>query len=253
MTPPYKTLLIDDEKLAVKRLARLLIEHEDTIEIIGEAYNGAEGLQLIEALRPDLIFLDIEMPVLNGFEMLSQLTYIPTVVFATAFEAYAIRAFEENAIDYLLKPVEKERLQLTLQKLGKLSSQPFDYNRQLMQLIAQFKPKKDLISIPVKTGERILLIRLEEITHFEAEDKYVYLNTADNKKYLIDYTLATLEDKLPAHFIRTSRSTIINRMYIKEIQKYFSGRYVMLLNDRAQTKITSGLSYADKVRRLLEI
>lgn len=253
MTSPYRTLLIDDEKLAVKRLARLLKEHEHKIEIIGEAYNGAEGLQIIETLKPDLIFLDIEMPVLNGFEMLAQLTHIPIVVFATAFEAYAIRAFEENAIDYLLKPVEKERLQLTLDKLGKMFSQTNHYNRQLLQLIEQFKPKKDLISIPVKTGERILLIRLEEIAHFEAEDKYVYLNTADNKKYLIDYTLASLEEKLPVQFIRTSRSTIINRTYIKEIQKYFSGRYVMLLNDKAQTKITSGLSYADNVRSLLEI
>jgi two-component system LytT family response regulator len=253
MTPPYRTLLIDDEKLAIKRLTRLLSDHEDKIEITGEAYNGADGLHLIELLKPDLIFLDIEMPVLNGFEMLSRLTHIPIVVFVTAFEAYAIRAFEENAIDYLLKPVEKERLQLTIQKLGKMFSHTIDYNRQLMQLIEQFKPKKDLISIPVKTGERILLIRLEEIAHFEAEDKYVYLNTADNKKYLIDYTLATLEEKLPANFIRTSRSTIINRMYIKEIQKYFSGRYVVLLNDKAQTKITSGLSYADKVRSLLEI
>jgi len=253
MTSPYRTLLIDDEKLAVKRLARLLSEHEDRVEIIGEAYNGVEGLQMIELLKPDLIFLDIEMPVLNGFEMLSKLNHMPTVVFATAFEAYAIRAFEENAIDYLLKPVEKERLQLTIGKLARMVSHTADYNRQLLQLIAQFKPKKDLISIPVKTGERILLIRLEDITYFEAEDKYVYLNTADNKKYLIDYTLAVLEEKLPPNFIRTSRSTIINRLYIKEIQKYFSGRYVVLLTDKAQTKITSGLSYADKVRSLLEI
>jgi two-component system LytT family response regulator len=195
------------------------------------------------------------MPVLNGFEMLSQLQYMPVVVFVTAFESYAIRAFEENSVDYLLKPVEKERLQLTLERLKKLrmENKSIDYNQQLFHAIEQLKPKKELISIPVKMGERILLIRLEEIIYFEAEDKYVYLHTHEDKKYLIDYSLTTLEEKLPAFFIRASRSVIINQRFIKEIQKYFSGRYVLLMNNKTQTKITTGLSYADKVRALMEI
>lgn len=252
---PFSTLLIDDEKLAVKRLARLLENYPETIQVVGEAINGQQGQQYIDNLKPDLIFLDIEMPLLNGFEMLAQLHYMPVVVFVTAFEAYAIRAFEENSIDYLLKPVEKDRLQLTIQKLKKLRAEnkTVDYNQQLFQVIEQLKPKKELISIPVKMGERILLIRLEEITYFEAEDKYVYLHTGDDKKYLIDYSLSALEEKLPAHFLRASRSVIINQHYIKEIQKYFSGRYVLLINNKTLTKITTGLSYADKVRALLEI
>jgi two-component system LytT family response regulator len=247
--------LIDDEKLAVKRLTRLLDYYPEIIQVVGEACNGQEGLILIERLKPDLIFLDIEMPVLNGFEMLSQLQYMPVVVFVTAFESYAIRAFEENSVDYLLKPVEKERLQLTLERLKKLrmENKSIDYNQQLFHAIEQLKPKKELISIPVKMGERILLIRLEEIIYFEAEDKYVYLHTHEDKKYLIDYSLTTLEEKLPAFFIRASRSVIINQRFIKEIQKYFSGRYVLLMNNKTQTKITTGLSYADKVRALMEI
>lgn len=251
----YTTLLIDDEKLAVKRLSRLLENHSQTIEIVGEAFNGQQGLMLIEKLKPELIFLDIEMPVLNGFEMLAQLQYMPVVVFVTAFEAYAIRAFEENSIDYLLKPVEKERLQMTIEKLKKLKTEnkTIDYNQQLFQVIEQLKPRKELISIPVKMGERILLIRLEEIVYFEAEDKYVYLHTLEDKKYLIDHSLSALEDKLPASFVRTSRSVIINQRHIKEIQKYFSGRYVLLMNNKAQTKLTTGLSYAEKVRALMEI
>jgi two-component system LytT family response regulator len=252
---PYTTLLIDDEKLAVKRLARLLENYAETIKVTGEAFNGLEGQKLIEQLKPELIFLDIEMPVLNGFEMLAQLQYMPVVVFVTAFEAYAIRAFEENSIDYLLKPVEKERLQLTVEKLKKLKvdNKAIDYNQQLFQAIEQLKPRKELISIPVKMGDRILLIRLEEIVYFEAEDKYVYLHTLEDKKYLIDNSLSSLEEKLPVGFIRTSRSVIINQHYVKEIQKYFSGRYVLLMNNKAQSKITTGLSYADKVRALLEI
>jgi two-component system LytT family response regulator len=208
-------------------------------------------------MQPDLIFLDIEMPLLNGFEMLGQLTYMPIVVFATAFEEYAIRAFEENSIDYLLKPIEKERLDRTIKKLRlmQLNQQIPAYNRQLLQLIEQLKPrpKKEITSIPVKIGERILLIRLDEIAYFEAEDKYIYLHTHDHKKYLIDYSLSGLEEKLPALFIRVSRSVVINQQYIGEIQKYFSGKYIILLTDKAQTKITTGLSYADKVRSLLEI
>jgi two-component system LytT family response regulator len=252
---PFTTLLIDDEKLAVIRLARLLENYTTTIHLVGEAYNGQEGQQLIENLRPDLVFLDIEMPVLNGFEMLARLQYMPVVVFVTAFEAYAIRAFEENSIDYLLKPVEKERLQVTIEKLKKLrlENKSIDYTQQLFQVIEQLKPKKELISIPVKMGERILLIRLEEIAFFEAEDKYVYLCTSDDKKYLIDYSLTTLEEKLPPHFTRASRSVMVNQHYIKEIQKYFSGRYILLINNKSQTKITTGLSYADRVRAMLDI
>jgi two-component system LytT family response regulator len=252
---PYTTILIDDEKLAVKRLARMLDAYTDTITIVGEAYNGQEGQKRIDELKPDLIFLDIEMPLLNGFEMLAQLHYMPVVVFVTAFEAYAIRAFEENSIDYLLKPVEKERLQVTIEKLKKLRSdnKTIDYNQQLFQVIEQLKPRKELISIPVKIGERILLIRLEEIVYFEAEDKYVYLHTHEDKKYLIDYSLSALEEKLPPFFIRASRSIIVNQRCIKEIQKYFSGRYVLLLTNKTQTKITSGLSYADRIRALMEL
>ena len=177
------TILIDDEKLAVSRLKRLLTEYGDTIEIIGEAHNGIEGLETIERLKPELIFLDIEMPGMNGFEMLSNLSFSPLVVFATAYDEYAIRAFEENSIDYLLKPIEKERLEITIQKLKKNKTHPilgFD-NVQLLKILEQIKPKKEMVSISVKTGDKILLLRLEDISYFEAEDKYIFLNTKDGK------------------------------------------------------------------------
>jgi two-component system LytT family response regulator len=250
-----QTLLIDDEKLAISRLERLLGQYAGEIEIIGSANNGLEGLAMIEQRKPDLIFLDIEMPVLTGFELLAKLSYMPLVVFATAFEAYAIRAFEENSVDYLLKPIEPERLARTIQKLKDRTTknQENPVSTQLLEMIAQLKPKKELTSISVKLGDRILLIRIDDITHFEAEDKYVYLYTQEGKKHLLDYSLTTLEEKLPAQFVRVSRSAIINQLHIQEIQKYFNGKYVIILHDKTHTKITTGSSFADKVKKLFEL
>jgi len=249
------TILIDDEKLAVSRLKRLLTEYGDTIEIIGEAHNGIEGLETIERLKPELIFLDIEMPGMNGFEMLSNLSYSPLVVFATAYDEYAIRAFEENSIDYLLKPIEKERLEITIQKLKKNKTHPilgFD-NVQLLKILEQIKPKKEMVSISVKTGDKILLLRLEDISYFEAEDKYIFLNTKDGKKYLSDYTIANLEEKLPDNFLRISRSKIVNSHLIKEIQKHFSGKYILFLNDKENSKIETGLKFSDNIKNLFQL
>lgn len=251
----FKTILIDDEPLALSRLQRLLGNFPDDFEVIGLARNGLEGLQLIENQKPDVIFLDIEMPALNGFEMLARLTYMPYVVFATAFEEYAIRAFEENSIDYLLKPIEQERLEITLQKLKNFSpnkENQLDTN-QLLQLINQMKPQKRLNAISVKIGDKILLIRTDEVAYLEAEDKYVYLYTLEGKKHLLDYSLTALEEKLPENFVRVSRGVIINSAQLIEIQKYFNAKYVLVLNDKAKTKITSGSSYADKVKMLFEL
>lgn len=251
----FKTILIDDEKLAISRLKRLLADYQEVIEIIGEANNGLEGFELIASLHPDLIFLDIEMPAMNGFEMLSKLNFMPKIVFATAFDEYAIRAFEENSIDYLLKPIEKERLEITIQKLKKNKenqAQNFD-NQYYIKLIEQFRPKKEIQSIAVKTGERILLIKLDEVSYFEAEDKYTFLIAKDGKKYLTDYTITALEEKLPDSFKRVSRSTIINTLLIKEIQKYFNGKFILLLDDKNQSKIESGLKYGENIKTLLSL
>jgi two-component system LytT family response regulator len=255
MNFPLKTILIDDESLATNRLSRLLSAYSDVCKIIAQASNGQMALELIEKLKPDLIFLDIEMPVLNGFQVLSQLSYMPYVVFATAYQEYAIRAFEENSIDYLLKPIEPERLALTIQKIKNLPSFSVspNYNQQIWQVLQQMQVKKEITAIPVKIGDRILLIRLEEIAYLEAEDKYVNLFTLDNKKYLIDYSLNTLTDKLPSHFVRISRSVMVNQYQIKEIQKYFNGKYTLLLNDTIKTKLTSGTSFSENIKKMFEI
>ncbi|WP_461148638.1 LytR/AlgR family response regulator transcription factor [Spirosoma pulveris] len=260
MTFPLKTLLIDDEPLAISRLRRLLSKHCDSIDIIGEALNGAEGLTLVESLQPDLIFLDIEMPLLNGFEMLSRLTTMPMVVFATAFDQYAIRAFEENSIDYLLKPIEAERLARTIQKIRTLvervdGGQPVSnpMSESVMRLLAQMQPKKEIYSISVKTGEKIKLVPLSDIAYFEAEDKYVFLSTLDGQKFLTTYTLTTLDEKLPDTFVRISRSVMVNRLKISEVHRHFDGKFLLAMGDKKGTKLTSGSTYTDTVRQLLEL
>lgn len=255
---PLKTILIDDEPLALSRLRRLLEKHQDVFSIVSEARNGAEGLVEIDKYHPDVIFLDIEMPLLNGFEMLSKLTKMPLVVFSTAYDQYAIRAFEENSVDYLLKPVENDRLLKTIDKIRNITSAGTavsgsnPYSENLLRLLEEMKPKKEIFSLSVKSGDRILLIPLTEITHFEAEEKYVFLNTLDGQKYLLNYTLTSLEEKLPRHYLRISRAGIVNSHHIKEIQKHFNGKYVILMRDRKASQVTSGSTYTDVIRHLLD-
>ena len=258
MNLPLTTILIDDEPLAISRLRRLLTKFEDSFDIIGEAHNGAEGLALVETKRPNVIFLDIEMPLLNGFEMLSRLTYMPLVVFATAYDQYAIRAFEEHSVDYLLKPVENERLERTVQKIRSfielnetVANQPGTDN--LMRLLEQMKPKKEIYSISVKTGDKIRLIPLSDIAFFEAEDKYVFLSTTDGQKFLTNYTVTTLTEKLPEMFVRISRSALVNSHKITEIHRHFDGKFILVLSDKKTTRLTTGSTYGDAVKRLLEI
>ena len=260
MALPLKTILIDDELLATSRLRRLLDKHHDTIEVVGEAANGAEGLTLVEAEQPDLIFLDIEMPLLNGFEMLSRLTTMPMVVFATAFDQYAIRAFEENSIDYLLKPIEADRLARTIQKINTLAERTEavragtnPMTESVMRLLAQMQPKKEIHSISVKTGEKIRLIPLSDIAYFEAEDKYVFLATMDGQKFLTTYTLTTLNEKLPDIFVRVSRSVMVNRHKIVEIHRHFDGKFMLAMSDKKGTKLTSGSTYGETIRQLMEL
>ena len=256
---PLKTILIDDEPLALSRLRRLLEKHSDVFSIVSEARNGAEALVEIDKYNPDIIFLDIEMPLLNGFEMLAKLTKMPLVIFSTAYDQYAIRAFEENSVDYLLKPVENDRLIKTIEKIRNIAKAGTNgitgvnpYSENLLKLLEEMKPKKEIFSLSVKSGDRILLIPLTEITHFEAEEKYVFLNTLDGQKYLLNYTLTSLEEKLPKQYLRISRAGIVNSHHIKEVQKHFNSKYVIIMRDRKASQLTSGSTYGDVIRHLLD-
>jgi len=248
-----RIILIDDEPLALKRLHRLLEKHS-RFEIVAEATDGASGLKAVEEHQPDLIFLDVEMPVMNGFEMLSQLKHIPKIIFTTAFEEYAIKAFEENSIDYLLKPIDAERLDKAIEKFNRFSKpdqrmQP----GQISSLIASMQVKKEIKSIPVKIGDRFLLINTTQIVFIEAKDKYVYLVTDDNNEYLTDFTLAALEEKLSSPFLRIHRAYMINSDKIREVHKGFNGSFIFTMKDQKNTKIHSGRSYGEDVKKIFEL
>ena len=254
MNQPYKTIIIEDEKLARGRMKRLLANYRDVFEIIDEAENGEEGLEKVEKHKPELIFLDVQMPGLTGFEMLKKLSHIPTIVFTTAYEEYAIKAFEQNSIDYLLKPIEKERLEVTVQKLKRLKNtgQNNDTTK-LLEWIEKIKPQKEITSIPVKIGDKILLIKLSDIIYLEAKEKYVFINDTEGKEHLIDFTLSELNAKLPKQFMQVHRAYIINKEKIKEIKKYGDGKYVMVMNNKTNSQIISGSSYTQEVKSIFEI
>lgn len=246
MSKTWTTLIIDDEQLARQRLIRLLEPYEQ-MDIIGEAVNGQDGLEKIEKLKPELIFLDIEMPVFNGFEMLRQLQHQPKVVFTTAYDQYAIKAFEEDSIDYLLKPVETERLEKTIKKLQQTGHQTNDYAH-LETLMKHLQAAKNIKTLTVKIGDKILLIKLDTIIYIEAEEKYVFLHTADGKKHLTDFTISSLEEKLPDQFVRIHRSTLINSDHIKEIRKGFNGAFVFVMNNAENARLKSSRSNGELLR-----
>jgi len=249
MNQLFKTVVIDDEPAARRLMKNLLEEHSDIVEIIGEASNGKEALDKIEKLRPDLIFLDIQMPDLTGFEVIDQLHEKPNIIFTTAYEQYAIKAFETFSIDYLLKPIKEERLAQSIEKLKKFGrfNQTIDVSG-LQEIIRQFQAPKKAMALPIKTGDRINLVRFENIAYLEAQDKYVCVFTVEGQKYLTDQSLTVLAEKLPPNFCRIHRSYIINKEKIREMHRHFSGRYLFIMDDKTLTRLTSGRTYQDIFR-----
>lgn len=241
--------MIDDEPAARRLMKNLLTAYHDTVMVIDEAGNGREAIEKIEALKPDLIFLDIQMPDLTGFEVIERLSHKPSIIFTTAYEQYAIKAFETFSIDYLLKPIKEERLEQSIQKLksfGRISN-TIDVSG-LQEIIRQFQLPAKASALPIKTGDRIILLRYENIVYMEAQDKYVYIYTTDGNKHLTDNTLANLSEKLPSQFYRIQKSYIINKDKIREMHRHFNGRYLFIMEDKAGTRLTSGRTYHDSIR-----
>lgn len=249
MSQQYKVIVVDDEPAARRLMKNLLQEHKDIIEVVGEAGNGREALEKIETIQPDLVFLDIQMPDLTGFEVIEQLKHKPNIIFTTAYEQYAIKAFETFSIDYLLKPIKEERLEQSIKKLknfGKLGG-GIDITG-LQQIIQQLKTPQKATALPIKTGDRINLLKFENISYLEANDKYVFIHTVDGQKHLTDQSLTLLEEKLPSQFYRVQKSFIINKERIKEMHKHFNGRYLFTMDDKSATKISSGRTYNEGIK-----
>ncbi|MFY0631798.1 MAG: response regulator transcription factor [Flavobacteriaceae bacterium] len=249
----YRTLIIDDEQLARERLRKQLASFQKTFTIIGEAKNGNEAEKLIHDLQPDIIFLDIEMPGQTGFELLSKLKTLPIVIFCTAYEEYSLKAFDTNSIDYLVKPIKLERLQKTVDKLNSLKNNLTSSD--LLKVIQEISVKKEIkkmTSITIKKQGKIIFEKLENVSHFEAKDKYVIVHTEKGEE-LIEQSLSKLEGKLPDYFLRVHRSYIINTNFIKTFQKYFNSTYLITLENKQQSKITSGRSYKEQLKEWMSL
>jgi two-component system LytT family response regulator len=249
MSQLFKTIVIDDEPAARRLMKNMLQEYAEVVQVVDEAGTGTEAIEKIELLKPDLIFLDIQMPDLTGFEVIERLAHKPNIIFTTAYEQYAIKAFETFSIDYLLKPIKEERLDQSIQKLKQFGKSESPINiAGLQQIIQQFKAPQKTTALPIKTGDRIILLRYENIAFLEAQDKYVFVFTHDGQKHLTDQSLTSLEEKLPPQFHRIHKSYIINKDRIKEMHRHFNSRYLFVMEDKSGTRITSGRTYNEMIR-----
>jgi two-component system, LytTR family, response regulator len=245
-----RTLVVDDEPLARDRLLKLLRTSPE-IDVIGHATNGADAVHLIREEHPDLVFLDVQMPELDGFGVLASLEEKerPAVVFVTAFDKFALKAFDVHAIDYLLKPFDKERFETALRRaLDHLArQQPAEMHQQISALLNEIRPAQNSDRIAVKTDGRIVFVKMGDIDWIEAADNYVSLHVG-KESHLLRETMSSVESRMPKQFLRISRSTIVNTERIKELQPLFHGEYAVILRDG--TKLTLSRSHRDKLQQL---
>src|SRR5215204_7804276 len=244
-----RAIIIDDERLARTELRKLLQEFPE-IEVVDEASNAEEGIQKIESHNPDLIFLDIQMPGKTGFEMLQDLDHSPTVIFTTAYDDYALKAFEVNALDYLLKPIEPKRLADAVEKVKK--TQPTNGGE--ARLGTTFSPNSILgenDQVFVKDGERCWLVRLSEVRLFESVGNYAKVFFGPNKPLILK-SLNALEERLdPKVFFRANRKHIVNLQMIEKVESYFNGG--LLLEMKGGEKIEVSRRQTVKFKEMMSL
>lgn len=247
---PIRAFLIDDERLALKRLARLL-EATKRVEIVGRATDPAQGLAQLAEAAVDVVFLDIHMPGLSGFQVVERLPSTAMVVFTTAYDQHAVAAFEVNAVDYLLKPIERERLSAALDRIAARRADPAagDLRGALARLAGYLRGEAHLGHLASRVGERVHLIPVGEVTHVLARDRATYAVTA-TAEHMLDTTIVELERKLdPAKFVRIHRGTLLNLAWVSELHADFAGRLIVRLRgDKRHELVVS----RDRVRPLKE-
>jgi two-component system LytT family response regulator len=250
---PIRALIADDEALARKFIRRLLKEDDD-FEVVGECSNGKEAVAMIRKENPDVVFLDVQMPEMDGFGVIESIAIerLPQIIFTTAYEQYAIRAFELHAVDYLLKPFDHARFKDAIKHAKERfrSERPNEGSAQIDALLASIKSKPQYVDrLVIKAGGRITFLNTCEIDWIEADDKYVHLHTSKANP-MVRQTLTAMEAQLdPQKFRRVHRSAIVNVERIKELQPLFSGEHSILLDDG--TKLTLSRNYKDKLFELL--
>jgi DNA-binding LytR/AlgR family response regulator len=244
-----RTLVVDDEKLARDRLLGFLRAMPD-VEIVGEASDGVEAVERIGSIRPDLVFLDVQMPGMDGFEVLRSVTPpMPQVIFATAYDEYAIRAFEVEAIDYLLKPFSRARVEEALGRARSRRTQGangLDLEAMLKRL--EEARKDHLQQVPVHSGKRILLLPIDDILWFAVEYRLVYAHTAE-RAFMTNYTLRDLEERLdPETFFRAHKGSLVNMRQVREIVPWFGGRFKLVMKDHAASEVPVSRAQARVLR-----
>jgi two-component system, LytTR family, response regulator len=249
-----RAVIVDDEPLARRRIGNLLADAED-VEVIAECANGREAIQAIEESPPDLLFLDIQMPELDGFDVLQAIGIgtVPVVIFVTAYDQFALRAFEAHALDYLLKPFDDERFESTLQRARERirpQEEEGDLDRRLRALLEDVRGGRGYLQrLVVPTGHRSVFIRTEDIDWIEAERNYIRLHVG-GRTHLLRENLSRIESALdPEKFCRIHRSTIVNIDRIQSVESLFRGEYQLVLHDK--TTLTSGRSYRPNLHRIM--
>lgn len=233
------TIIIDDEAPA-RELVQAFLEDDDEIDLLGSFQNGFEGLKAINEFRPDLVILDIQMPKITGFEMLELLEHHPIIIFSTAFNEFAIKAFELNAVDYLLKPYSRQRFNEALEKAKNKKLVQSKENTHITNLIEHVNEHRNdfLERIVVKTGSKIHVITVDRIQYLEAQDDYVMIHT-DQGKYLKQRTMKFYENHLdPKHFVRVHRSFIVRIAEIDKLELMEKESYVIWLKDQTRLKVS---------------
>jgi two-component system, LytTR family, response regulator len=249
-----RALIVDDEPLA-REGVRLYLEASPDIQVIGEASSGEEAVELIESLRPDLLFLDVRMPGLDGFAVLEAVgaDRMPLTIFTTAYDQFALRAFDAHAIDYILKPYDRERFERAVERArAQLNARRrVEIDERLGSLLEELRAREQYAErLVVRSGGRIIILRLDEIDWFEAASNYVRIR-AGGREYLLRETMTALEAKLdPAQFVRIHRSTIVRIDRIRELEPLFQGDYVVILTDG--TRLTSSRGYRERLQSVLQ-
>lgn len=233
------TILVEDEKIIMERMEKLLEDYRDILDIKAKAYTCKDAVRLIDAHEPDLIFLDIELSDGDGFSILRSIKARPFVVFVTGFNQYALKAFENYSLDYIVKPVSEDRLKLTIDKIKmtfkeeKTDELMTSFNRKLMSFLHQ-----EVVKIPIKTPDGYDFVNINDILYVKAEDKYVRIYTRFDD-YLSDYSLKQLEEKFTNKFIKIHRNTIVNKEKITSLKKWFKGRYKVILEDESEHEVST--------------
>jgi two-component system LytT family response regulator len=253
MTAIIRVLIVDDEPLA-RGVLREMLQSDPDVAIVGECANGKEAVQSIQELAPELVFLDIQMPEMGGFEVLDALDegQAPHLVFVTAYDQYAVRAFEVHALDYILKPFDRERFQVSWQraKAQVLRERTVGMEQKILSLLEDLKAgNKYLERLVIKSSGRIYFLETNEIDWIQAEGNYVSVHTG-KKSHLLRETISSLENQLdPKKFLRIHRSAIVRIDRIKELQPWFHGEYHIVLHDG--TQLTLSRNYRDRLQEAL--